>query len=61
MIVSFFNKRSHNNHASAKHCYSIQYLLNICKTKYMVLFDSDTVLRKDIDFIDDNTVTAADI
>ena len=61
MIVSFFNKRSHNNHASAKHCYSIQYLLNICKTKYMVLFDSDTVLHKDIDFIDDNTVTAADI
>ena len=27
----------------------------------MLLFDSDTVLHKDIDFIDDNIVTAADI
>lgn len=61
MIVSCFNRQSHNNHASAKHCYSIQYLLNICTSKYMILLDSDIIVKQDFDFIDDNILTSADI
>lgn len=50
-----------NNYASLKHAYSIQYLLDICQTKFMLLFDSDTILLRDIDFINDSYITAATI
>lgn len=52
---------SKNNYASFKHCYSIQFLLNICNTDKMLLFDSDTKLLKDIDFINDNIISAFNI
>lgn len=49
------------NYASLKHARSIQYLIDICSTNFMVLLDSDTLLKKDIDFIDDKLITAADV
>lgn len=52
---------SKNNHASLKHSMSIQFLLNSCLTKHLLLFDSDTRLLKDIDFIDERIVSAFDI
>ena len=50
-----------NNYASLKHAASIQFLLNICITSKMLLFDSDTVLLHDIDFIDPNIISAFDL
>lgn len=50
-----------NNYGSLKHAFSIQFLLNICTTKYLLLFDSDTELLKDIDFISNNYITVSDI
>ena len=49
-----------NNFGSLKHACSIQFLLNICQTDYMMLFDSDTVLLNDIDFIDSKYASIAD-
>jgi hypothetical protein len=40
---------------------SIQFLLNICVTKYLLLCDSDIIFKKNIDFIDDNFITISDI
>lgn len=50
-----------NNNGSLKHCYSIQFLLNKCKSRDMLLFDSDTILKSAIDFINPSYVTIADL
>lgn len=50
-----------NNNGSLKHCISIQLLLNLCKSRDMLLFDSDTVLNSPIDFINPAYVTIADL
>lgn len=50
-----------NNYASLKHTMSIQFLLNICTTKYLLLCDSDIIIKKKIDFIEDGYATIADI
>lgn len=50
-----------NNYGSLKHAYSIQFLLNICTTQFMLLFDSDIRLKRKIDFIDEKAVTVGDI
>ena len=50
-----------NNYASLKHAMSIQFLLDICITKYCLLCDSDIVIKKKIDFIEDGYSTIAGI
>lgn len=50
-----------NNFGSLKHACSIQFLLNICCTDCMLLFDSDTILLQDIDFIDTKYASIADL
>lgn len=50
-----------NNNGSLKHCLSIQFLLNACRSRDMLLFDSDTILLKQIDFINPAYVTIADL
>ena len=50
-----------NNNGSLKHCLSIQFLLNTCRSRDMLLFDSDTILLKQIDFINPAYVTIADL
>ena len=54
-------KNNANNYGSLKHAASIQFLLNICTTKILLLFDSDTILHKDIDFIDMQYASIADL
>lgn len=61
IIKQFAKVSSANNYASLKHCVSIQFLLNICTTRYAMLFDSDTKLLRDIDFISDEIISAFDI
>ena len=50
-----------NRNGSFKHCLSVQFLIEFCKTRDMLLFDSDTILNHSVDFIDPLVVTAADI
>ena len=50
-----------NNNGSLKHCLSIQFLLNICRSRDLLLFDSDTLLLKNIDFINPSYITVADL
>lgn len=50
-----------NHYGSLKHAYSIQFLLDVCKTQFLLLFDSDTILLRDIDFISNDYITVADI
>ena len=50
-----------NNFGSVKHAYSIQFLLDRCESKFMLLFDSDISLLRDIDFIDDRFASIADV
>ena len=55
------NQRIRNNYASLKHTISINFLLECCCTESMMLFDSDIILKKSIDFIDTDFLTIADI
>ena len=55
------NQRIRNNYASLKHAISINFLLECCFTESMMLFDSDIILKKSIDFIDTDFLTIADI
>lgn len=55
------NQRIRNNYASLKHAISINFLLECCCTESMMLFDSDIILKKSIDFIDTDFLTIADI
>lgn len=51
-----------NNYGSLKHCMSIQFLINICQTRGLLLFDSDIIVKQDLDkLIDYNFATVADI
>ena len=50
-----------NNNGSFKHCLSIQFLIDFCKTQDLLIFDSDTLLLKPIDFIDHKYITVADL
>ena len=54
-----FKLKSPNNYASAKHAASIQYLIDTCPCDNMILLDSDILLKKEIDFIDERIITAA--
>ena len=59
-VLQTFTTRSHNNHGSAKHCFSVQYLINICTTKHMILLDSDTIVKRDLNIVDESIITCAD-
>lgn len=53
-----------NFNGSLKHAYSIQFLLNICNTEYMLLLDSDVKLINELDFLNydiSKYVTISDI
>lgn len=50
-----------NNYASLKHVMSIYFLLNIVTSKYLLLCDSDIIIKKQLDFIEDNFITISDI
>lgn len=51
---------SSNNYASYKHAMSIQFLLNILRYNDLIFLDSDVLLKKDIDFIDQRYAVIAD-
>lgn len=53
-------QRTPNGHGSLKHAYTVDYLLQH-SDKNILLMDSDTVLKRKIDFIDDSYVTVASI
>lgn len=48
-----------SGYANLRHSYGIQYLIDLCQTKYFLLFDNDTILKRSIDFIDDKHITIA--
>lgn len=56
-FIEEFGGISINNYANMKHAISIQFLLNICQTEYMLLFDSDAQLKNKVDFIEQEYVT----
>ena len=49
-IINQFGKAFDETYGSLKHAYSIQFLINICKTQYLILLDSDVIVKKDFDF-----------
>ena len=52
--------QSSNNYASYKHAMTVQFLLNILQYDDLVFLDSDILLKRDIDFIDQRFVVIAD-
>ena len=62
VVQMFCNTQIHHSHnGSLKHCYSIQWLLDICQTKMFLLADSDIIVNKKIDFLDEDYATIAHI
>lgn len=51
---------SSNNYASYKHAITVQFLLDILQYNDLLFLDSDTLLKRDIDFIDQRFVVIAD-
>lgn len=49
------------DHASLKHSVAIEWMIQNCRTQDLLLIDSDAILQKDIDFIDDNFATIAQV
>jgi len=47
---------AHNNYGSVKHAITIQYLIDTLSTEF-ILMDSDTLLKKSIDFADSRYAT----
>lgn len=60
-VVQDFGGYSINNHANLKHTFSIQFLLDCCRTDFFVLFDSDVLLKHSIDFLDDSICTCGEL
>ena len=50
-----------NNYGSAKHTITIDYMIKKIGVDNILLFDSDTILLRDIDFIDVKYITIADL
>ena len=60
MFVEKYSKvDSKNNYASFRHAIAIQWILDTAEND-VVLLDSDVVIKRDIDFIDEKYVTVAD-
>ena len=55
--LQLYGGKTINNYANMKHAMSIQFLLSICQTRGLLLFDSDATLKSPIDFIDFKYVT----
>ena len=55
-----WNNHAHSNNGSFKHTYSIQYLINICLTKKLLLLDSDVIVNSNLDFIDFDNIVVSD-
>lgn len=55
--ISMFGGYTTNNYANIKHAMSVQFLLDMCQTTGLLLFDSDACLKKPIDFIDESFAT----
>lgn len=51
LVLKQFGKSFDETHGSLKHAFSIQYLLNTCITKYLILLDSDVIIKRDFDFV----------
>ena len=51
---------SSNNYASYKHAMTVQFLLNILQYNDLIFLDSDILLKRDIDFIDQRFAVIAD-
>ena len=51
---------SANNYASYKHAMTVQFLLNTLQYDDLIFLDSDVLLKKDIDFIDQKYAIIAD-
>lgn len=49
------------DYATPKHAFAIDWMIKNCKTKNLLILDSDAFLKKDIDFIDDSYCTIADV
>ena len=46
---------STKNFAAFDHTFSMQFLMNVCQTKKLVILDSDTIVVNDFDFLLDNS------
>ena len=51
--------KSNNNYASFKHAMTVQFLIDNLSYDHIVLLDSDTLVKKDFDFIDQSFITVA--
>lgn len=49
------------NYATPKHAYAIDWMISNSKTKNLLILDSDAILKKDVDFIDEQFCTVAEI
>lgn len=58
-IYKYYQRLDTSCHGTLKHSYTIDHILKTTDAKKMLLFDSDTILLRDIDFISDEIVTAA--
>ena len=51
VFLNMCKTETENHHASMRHCYAIQWLLDNIDADSLVLFDSDTILKKPLDFL----------
>ena len=58
-IIKSMSDVKTGQHAAFKHACSIQFLINSCTTETLVILDSDVLLYKDLDFIDNRYVTCS--
>lgn len=49
------------NYATPKHAYAIDWMIKNCETSDLLIVDSDALMIKDVDFIDNNFCTACQI
>lgn len=50
-----------NNNGSFKHCLTIQWIIDNCEKDNLIIFDCDTILKKNIDFLDTKYISIASI
>lgn len=60
-VEKYSKVESNNNYASFRHAISIQWILDTAKKDDIILLDSDTVVKRDIDFVEDEYITIADV
>lgn len=60
-IYKYYQHLDTSRHGTLKHSYTIDYILKTTPADKILLFDSDTILLKDVDFISDDIITAANV